>query len=512
MTSLHLDLDSFTQTFDSQTVNASRVTIHLPRLPRKFYRHGWQSWSLATWIDPSTPAIPISAAEFRLKDEDPVYSLDEKHTSAWISAIDLGDDDIVLLGGLGLGSRVRLDSNSMVGFYEAGEGDWFVARGKESEVFVQYVKELIALFGTRPHKKEPRVWCSWYSLYALIHERILHRTINLLGDLSYDVIQIDDGWQVSAGDWEANKKFPSGMADLAARIKDTARVAGLWLSPLIITPNSSVFRDHPDWLLKNDEGNPVFTGRNWSGKTYALDVTHPAVLDWLDATIHKARGWGYQYFKLDFLYAGAFPGKQHTLMPREDAYRNALRVMREAAGDSYLLACGAPIIPSLGLCDGMRIGPDVTPYWSNVPLSVWLNNPNHPGAQNAIRTCIHRQWLRPLVHLDSDAVYFRQTHLAPSQQLLLQDLARVCGFKVSSDLPQWLTPEQHEGLKNFLLEETTVERIGAFRYRVGERDANFVPAIPLPPLHRVPTWLATNLGILQMGIYEVLPAFWETRK
>jgi hypothetical protein len=118
--------------------------------------------------------------------------------------------------------------------------------------------------------------------------------------------------------------------------------------------------------------------------------------------------------------------------------------------------------------------------------------------------------LKLLVHLDSDAVYFRQTHLAPSQQLLLQDLARVCGFKVSSDLPQWLTPEQLKDLKCFLREETTVERTGAFRYRIGERVADFVPAIPMPPPRRVPVWLATNLGILQMGIYEVLPAFWET--
>jgi hypothetical protein len=63
MTSLHLDLDSFTQIFDSQTINASRVTIDLPRLPMKFYRHGWQSWSLAAWADltPLPSRAPLSA-------------------------------------------------------------------------------------------------------------------------------------------------------------------------------------------------------------------------------------------------------------------------------------------------------------------------------------------------------------------------------------------------------------------------------------------------------------------
>ena len=99
---------------------------------------------------------------------------------------------------------------------------------------------------------------------------------------------------------------------------------------------------------------------NWTGTTYALDITRPEVLDWLDQLIRKVVGWGYDYLKLDFLYAGAAIGKRHKDIPREDAYRNAMQVMRNAAGDAYILACGAPIIPSLGLCDGIRIGPDVS--------------------------------------------------------------------------------------------------------------------------------------------------------
>jgi alpha-galactosidase len=312
----------------------------------------------------------------------------------------------------------------------------------------------------------------------------------------------------------ANKKFPSGMADLATRIKDTGRKAGLWLSPLIVTRESSLFREHPDWLLKNDQGAPVFTGQNWSGKTYALDVTHPAVLDWLGETIRAVRGWGYEYFKLDFLYAGAFPGRQHTPTPREAAYQNALRVIREAAGEAYILACGAPILPSLKFCDGIRIGTDVTPYWINTPLSTWLSNPNNPSTQNAIRTCIHRQWLRPLIHLDPDAAYFRARHttLTASQKQLLSDLALVSGFKVSSDLPQWLTPKELNELRAFLESNPAIEQVDAYRYRADGREIDFSPAISIPLPNRLPVWLATNLGILQMGIREVLPAFLETRR
>jgi hypothetical protein len=52
-----------------------------------------------------------------------------------------------------------------------------------------------------------------------------------------------------------------------------------------------------------------------------------------------------------------------------------LQVFRAAAREAYILACGAPVIPSLGLWNAIRIGPDVAPFWRNTPLAVWLNNP-----------------------------------------------------------------------------------------------------------------------------------------
>jgi alpha-galactosidase len=501
-------------TMDSKFVRSPRIRLELPAPPVRFYRHGWQSWTSSAWVDPASPVVPVRAPEFRTKDEDPVYAMSGKHTGAWVAAVELGNGEVVLLGGLGLGARIELEGGSMTGFYEAGEDEWLIARGKESHVFQQYAEALRQRMGLRRDKKEPRVWCSWYSLYALIHEQVLNRIVHLLGDLPFDVVQIDDGWQVSTGDWDANDKFPSGMERLARRIRDTGRTAGLWLSPFIVTPDSTLFQNRPDWLLKNENGEPVFTGRNWSGKTYALDVTHPSVLEWLDALTRKVRSWGYEYLKLDFLYAGAFPGRQYKAMPREEAYRNALRVIREAAGGAYILACGAPIQPSLGLCDGMRIGTDVTPYWLNIPFSTWLNNPNHPGTQNAIRMCIHRQWLKTLTHIDPDAVYFRsrRASLTKAQRQLLVDLALICGFKVSSDPPQWLTEEELGDLRAFLEADPLIEQVERYRFRIDGREVDFGPAIPLPPAKTVPLWLAKNLGILQTGIGEVLPAYLETRR
>ncbi|PWH19328.1 MAG: alpha-galactosidase [Anaerolineae bacterium] len=495
----------------AQRFSAERFLLEFPEPPQRFYRHGWQSWTFSGWIDPQTPALPVRAVQFRVKDEDPRYALSDKHTSAWVAALQISVDDIVLVGGLDFGARLHLEGNRLVAFSEAGAGDWLLVRGTERDVFNQYTQALCQKFSCSSQRKSPRVWCSWYSLYRFIKEELLHRILEDLRDLPFDVIQLDDGWQISSGDWEANYKFPSGMADLAARIQASGRRAGLWLSPFIVTADSTILKDHKDWLLLDDQGKPVFAGRNWSGMTYALDVTHPAVLEWLEKTIRRVTEWGYSYLKLDFLYAAALPGKRHQEMPREAAFRQALQVIRGAAPEAYLLACGAPILPCLGLCDGIRIGPDVTPYWLNKPFSAWLNNPNHPSTQNAIRTCLHRLWLKPLIDIDPDVVYFRSKYnaLSAEQRHWMRDLALICGFRSTSDPPHWLSAHEREELRLFLEQEVLTEDLGNYRYRINGREVDFRAVIPLPPASNVPVWLATNLGFLQTGLYEVLPAVWE---
>ncbi len=494
-----------------QCFSGERFTLDLPSPPQRFYRHGWQSWTFSGWIDPQMPALTVRAVQFRIKDEDPPYALSNRHTSAWLAALQFAPEDIVLVGGLDFGARLQLQPNRLEAFYESGEGEWLIARGTEQEVFNHYTQALCQKYPCSLSRKALRVWCSWYSLYRFIKEEILHRILCDLGDLPFDVIQIDDGWQISSGDWQPNYKFPAGMADLAARIQASGRQAGLWLSPFIVTADSTVFKHHPDWLLHDEEGKPVFAGRNWSGMTYALDVTHPAVLEWTEQTIRRVTEWGYSYLKLDFLYAAALPGRRYQEMPREAAYRHAMEVIRHAAPQAYLLACGAPIIPSLGLCDGIRIGPDVTPYWLNRPLSAWLNNPNHPSTQNALRTCLHRLWLKPLIDIDPDVVYFRSKYnaLTAEQRRLMRDLALICNFRSTSDPPHWLSAQEREELQTFLEQEVIIEALGNYRYRINGRVTDFHSVIPFPAPGNLPVWLATNLGFLQTGIYEVLPAAWE---
>jgi alpha-galactosidase len=46
-------------------------------------------------------------------------------------------------------------------------------------------------------------------------------------------------------------------------------------------------------------------------------------------------------------------------VPAVAAYRSGLRLLREAAGpDAFLVGCGAPLLPSVGLVDAMRVASD----------------------------------------------------------------------------------------------------------------------------------------------------------
>jgi alpha-galactosidase len=485
-----IQADRTEETTGGLILHGAQANVHLPIPPQSYYRHGWQSWSLTTWQAANFQLPTLKPAILHPLQTDPQYALYPTPNGSWLGAVELEKEKVLLLGSLGLEAHVALhgqqsqgDAARLHGWYEVGAGDWFVGYGEESAVFARYAELLGKRLGTAPGKPTPRVWCSWYSLYGAIHEGLLDRVFAGLDGLPFDVLQIDDGWEVKVGDWEANEKFPSGMQALAANIRASGRTAGLWLAPLLVVPSSNLFHQHRDWLLRDANGKLVSAGHLWGEALYTLDTTHPKALAWLAALMKKVRAWGFDYLKLDFLYAGALPGKRHVDMPREAAYRQGLQAMREAMGaDAYFLACGAPILPSLGLCDALRIGPDVAGEWESHRDAVLLYNPTTPGTRNAIRTTINRLWLKPLVATDPDVAYFCSLYnsLTAEQKRLLQALALICDFKATSDLPQWLNADEREALRAFLDASPNVEQTGRYTFRLDEREVDFNATVLLP--------------------------------
>ena len=443
---------------DLRIERAREPAVETGRIER-FYRHGWHSWSPTGWIDPNEPVVPIRDEGRRLGHDDPAHAFASRVGGSGVGVARCADGAYVLLGALTPGARVEPDEATLRGVSEAGDIDWLVARGTMNEVFDAYVNELTNRLGRRGRGRM-RVWCSWYSYYEDITEEAIERELRDSMPFPFDTIQIDDGWQIGIGDWEPNAKFPNGMAALADAIVSTGRQAGLWLAPLIAAADSRLAHTRPELLLRDAEGSPVVSGINWGGPYYSLDPTSEATADFLSELITTVRSWGFSYLKLDFLYAAAFPGVHAKPMPRELAYRHAADVMRRAAGsDCYLLACGAPVIASTGIFDGIRIGPDVAAFWEDAEVAA-MGDASGRGTRNAIATSSQRLWLRGAFDTDPDVVYLDRSEVNFNSRTLesLWDLALITGFVGTSDRLADLSPEEAEQLRSLLTDDSAIER------------------------------------------------------
>jgi alpha-galactosidase len=146
------------------------------------------------------------------------------------------------------------------------------------------------------------------------------------------------------------------------------------VAPFIAEANSKVFREHPDWFMKGDDGKPLPANRvtfgGWRrGPWYALDGTNPAVQKHLEQVFRTMRQeWGCTYFKLDANFWGAMhTGKLHDpKATRVEAYRRGMEAVLRGAGDSFILGCNHPLWPSLGLVDGSRSSGDITRSWADI--------------------------------------------------------------------------------------------------------------------------------------------------
>jgi alpha-galactosidase len=449
--------------------------LTLPEGAGRFYRHGWHSWSVTGWVGRDAVLEPTPVREYRIMGDDAPPSGERLGGSA-VGATELPDGEALVLGSLGLDGRVSVEAGELVG---RGPAAWGTYGGPRAGAFAGYAADLEAMLGARSADPGP-VWCSWYSYGRGITSGLMGEVVDDLGDLPFAVVQIDDGWQQAVGDWAPGGSFPGGMEAAAERIRRGGRRAGLWLAPFLADAGSDLARRHPEMLLRNSEGSPVEAAFNWGGPAYALDVTRDDTLEQVSSVIRLSRSWGFDYLKLDFLYAAALPGMRPEGVGREAAYRVGIEAIRRAAGDEcHLLACGAPIVASLGVFDAIRIGPDTAPYWENADRARHLADRAGPGLADAIATSVNRLWLRELIGLDPDVAFFRSRHclLTPEQRRLGADLGRICGFRSTSDPPGWLDAHERAELETFLSERPAVEQVGDYRFLVGGRDVDLTEIV-----------------------------------
>jgi len=243
----------------------------------------------------------------------------------------------------------------------------------DEEAMVYYVHAVGDHNEARPMEKGLTCgWCSWYHYYDDISHESLSKNADILENsmtsLGFNVCLIDDGYMTSWGDWTSLKpgRFvkDGGMRVLSDAIRAKGMKPGVWLAPFACDKHSTLAKDHPDWIIRNDTGRHA-NSANCGKFFYGLDATNPAVLKHVYDTIRRAVDeWGFDVLKLDFLYASCLAGngKLDPSMSRAEAMYLGLRTIRAAAGiETFIIGCGCPIGSAVGFVDGMRVSCDTGP-------------------------------------------------------------------------------------------------------------------------------------------------------
>ena len=238
----------------------------------------------------------------------------------------------------------------------------------------------------------PVGWSSWYHYFANLGWKDVEKNLKIASaGFPFEVFQIDDGFEKDIGDWTRVKEGFSALSDLARLIRDHGFTAGLWTAPFSASETSELFGGHKDWMV-SEGGQPKECYNGWNKKIYALDTSHPEVKTWLFETFSSLKKIGFDYFKIDFLFSAAMQGARARNVTPIQAYREGLEVVRQAILGGFLLGCGAPLLPSIGLVNGMRIGEDTAPFWNSRLAPFQGVNALYALKNSIMRSFMHKRW------------------------------------------------------------------------------------------------------------------------
>jgi alpha-galactosidase len=158
--------------------------------------------------------------------------------------------------------------------------------GGMSRTFHQLLRERVCR-GAYRDKTRPILINNWEATYFNFTEKKLKEIADAGKELGIELFVLDDGWfgrrdnaKSSLGDWEVNKKkLPHGLKGLAKYVQKKGMKFGLWVEPEMVSPDSDLYRKHPDWCL-----HVPGRSRTESRNQLVLDLSREDVCNWIIET------------------------------------------------------------------------------------------------------------------------------------------------------------------------------------------------------------------------------------
>lgn len=174
--------------------------------------------------------------------------------------------------------------------------------GELSREYADLIREKIMnpAFAFAPR---PIVINNWEATYFDFDRDKLFSIIDEAAKLGVDTFVLDDGWfgnrnsdSSGLGDWYVNeKKLVGGLTAVIDRCKMRGLKIGLWFEPEMVSPDSDLYRAHPDWAIHKNGVEPI-RGR----RQLVLDFTKKEVVDYIFASMAEIlRSNDISYIKWD---------------------------------------------------------------------------------------------------------------------------------------------------------------------------------------------------------------------
>lgn len=280
--SMCLDLDN--EDFDVMTLHGSWARErHIQRCP---IGYGKQSTSSKRG-DPGHQDHPFLAlaGKHTTEDSGEIYGVHFVYSGNFIAQAECNQFDMI---------RVVMGIHPEDFSWKLSPGEMFIA----PEAILVYSAEGIGnmtrtlhnlyrnhlIRGNYKDKRRPILINNWEATYFDFNTEKLIAIAKKASSLGIEMLVMDDGWfgtrnsdNCALGDWVVNEeKLKGGLKYLVDEVKKLGMQFGIWLEPEMISPDSDLYRAHPDWAIQIP-GRTASLCRN----QYVLDVSRKKVRDYV---------------------------------------------------------------------------------------------------------------------------------------------------------------------------------------------------------------------------------------